>query len=306
MCDDNAGSSGDDNPPLQTKRQSFFVQQHKRAQATQQKPSRLRRVLRHFDVERLVHAALHIRELDLEPNRSRCLGHGDPVAQALRVDDDAVHVDEVGGDLCRCRVAGNWRRLASASYGGFVSRTRTKPAKPDASSAGRIATSRRADRGARADPPAKRVAPSGGRGKKGKATSSPAARFFKLIVLLGFMACLGFGIVLVLDVGMTLIGGIHLGQITFAELVDKVHDRVFDKDVPEPAKKRTEAKKPTAKKPASNTSSAPVAADRADAPEPRAELPAPAPSEYAKEAAPRQDVEVVEARERLDRLLKGL
>ncbi len=189
-----------------------------------------------------------------------------------------------------------------------MSRTRTKP---DASSAGRIATSRRADRGARAEPPAKKVAASGGRsGKKGKgkAKSSPAARFFKLIVLLGFMACLGFGIVLVLDVGMTLIGGIHLGQITFAELVDKVHDRVFDKDVPEPAKKKPEAPKAKAKKPvSSSTTSAPVAAAPADAPaEPRAELPAPAPSEYAKEAAPRQDVEVVEARERLDRLLKGL
>jgi hypothetical protein len=189
-----------------------------------------------------------------------------------------------------------------------VSRTRTKP---DASSAGRIATSRRADRSARAEPPAKKVAASSGRGKgKGRAKSSPAARFFKLMVLLGFMACLGFGIVLVLDVGMTLLGGIHLGQITFAELVDKVHDRVFDKDLPEPAKKKAEAAKPKAKKPASSTSaasSAPVAAPAAAAPaEPRAELPAPAPSEYAKEAAPRQDVEVVEARERLDRLLKGL
>lgn len=206
-------------------------------------------------------------------------------------------------------MVGNWRRLASDSYGDQVSRTRTKP---DASSAGRIATSRRADRGARAEPPAKKVAASGGRGGKkgkGKAKSSPAARFFKLIVLLGFMACLGFGIVLVLDVGMSLIGGIHLGQITFAELVDKVHDRVFDKDVPEPAKKKTEAQKPKPKKPASSstTSSVPVAAAPAEAPaEPRAELPAPAPSEYAKEAAPRQDVEVVEARERLDRLLKGL
>ena len=192
-----------------------------------------------------------------------------------------------------------------------MSRTRSKP---DASSAGRIATSRRADRGARAEPPAKKVAASGGRGGKkgkGKAKSSPAARFFKLIVLLGFMACLGFGIVLVLDVGMTLIGGIHLGQITFAELVDKVHDRVFDKDVPEPAKKKAEAQKPKPKKPASTSttsasSSAPVAAPVEAPAEPRAELPAPAPSEYAKEAAPRQDVEVVEARERLDRLLKGL
>lgn len=187
-----------------------------------------------------------------------------------------------------------------------MSRTRTKP---DASSAGRIATSRRADRGARAEPPAKKVAASGRSGKKGKgkAKASPAARFFKLMVLLGFMACLGFGIVLVLDVGMTLLGGIHLGQITFAELVDKVHDRVFDKDLPEPAKKKAEAAKPKAKKPASAASSAPVAPPAAAAPaEPRAELPAPAPSEYAKEAAPRQDVEVVEARERLDRLLKGL
>jgi hypothetical protein len=197
--------------------------------------------------------------------------------------------------------------LVAASYGGFVSRTRTKP---DASSAGRIATSRRADRGARAEPPAKKVAVSSGRGKKGKGktTSSPVARLFKLIVLLGFMACLGFGIVLVLDVGMSLIGGIHLGQITFAELVDKVHDRVFDKDLPEPAKKKAEAAKPKAKKSASSsTASSSVAAAPAEAPaEPRAELPAPPPSEYAKEAAPRQDVEVVEARERLDRLLKGL
>lgn len=130
------------------------------------------------------------------------------------------------------------------------------------------------------------------------------------MVLLGFMACLGFGIVLVLDVGMTLIGGIHLGQITFAELVDKVHDRVFDKDVPEPAKKKAEAAKPKAKKPSPSSSptsaAAPVAAPAEAPAEPRAELPAPAPSEYAREAAPRQDVEVVEARERLDRLLKGL
>lgn len=194
-----------------------------------------------------------------------------------------------------------------ASYGDDVSRTRSKP---DASSAGRIATSRRADRGARAEPPAKKVAASAGRsGKKGKgkAKSSPAARFFKLMVLLGFMACLGFGIVLVLDVGMTLLGGVHLGQITFAELVDKVHDRVFDKDVPEPTRKKAEAAKPKAKKPSPAPSTTPTLAPVAELPaEPRAELPAPPPSEYAKEAAPRQDVEVVEARERLDRLLKGL
>ncbi|HEY1098033.1 MAG TPA: hypothetical protein VGF99_03855 [Myxococcota bacterium] len=188
-----------------------------------------------------------------------------------------------------------------------MSRARTKQ---DASPAGRIATSRRADRGARADraPPKKAAAPAGkarGRGKKG-APASPIARFFKLCVLLGFMAMLGFGIVLVVDVGLTVLGGIHLGSITFAELVDKVEARVFDRDVPEPLKKKPEAAtpakpKPRAKpQPSSSPTPEPVAAEE------RAELPAPPPNDYGKAVAPRTDVEVVEARARLDRLLKGL
>ena len=194
-------------------------------------------------------------------------------------------------------------------YGGIVSRARLKP---DASPSGRIATSRRAERGPRADrapapttkkAPAKAVGK--GRSKGKKATAGPVARFFKLIVLLSFMMMLGFGVVLVVDVGLTLVGGIHLGSITFAELVDKVEARVFDRDLPGPTKKKTEAtprakaRTKVAPSAAPTTTTAPVITDRA-------ELPAPSPDDYAKAVAPRKDVEVVEARARLDRLLKGL
>lgn len=204
----------------------------------------------------------------------------------------------------------------SAPYGEIVSRARLKP---DASSAGRIATSRRADRGpARAErqparEPAKKPAKSAGKkgGKGKKVAVSPFLRLCKLVMLITFMAMLGFGIVLVVDVGLTLMGGIHLGSITFAELIDKVEARVFDRDLPEPMKKKpapAAKPKPKAKRSpvvSSSSSSAPAAV--AELPETeRAELPAPAPADYAKDVEPREDVEVVEARARLDRLLKGL
>jgi len=128
-------------------------------------------------------------------------------------------------------------------------------------------------------------------------------------MLLTFMGMLGFGIVLVVDVGLTMMGGIHLGSITFAELVDKVEARVFDRDVPEPVKKKpvSSAAKPKPRRAPVSSSSTTAPAVAAELPETeRAELPAPTPNDYAKEVEPRQDVEVVEARARLDRLLKGL
>lgn len=193
-------------------------------------------------------------------------------------------------------------------YGEIVSRARLKP---DASSAGRIATSRRAVRDGDRSPARERKPASTGKksaGKKGgKAKpASSVARLFKLIMLVTFMAMLGFGVVLVVDVGLTMIGGVHLGSITFAELVEKVEARVFDRDLPEPNKKKpaaaVTAKQKAKRSPVStsSSSSSPIAETE------RAELPAPAPNDYAKAVEPRTDVEVVEARARLDRLLKGL
>ena len=103
-------------------------------------------------------------------------------------------------------------------------------------------------------------------------------------------------------------GGIHLGSITFAELVDKVEARVFDRDLPGPTKKKTEATPRAKARTKVAPSAAPTTTSSTSTPEitDRAELPAPSPDDYAKDVAPRKDVEVVEARARLDRLLKGL
>ena len=199
----------------------------------------------------------------------------------------------------------------SAPYGDNVSRARLKP---DASSAGRIATSRRADRSGERSParerqPAKASArkPTGKKSGKGRQIASPFARLCKLSMLIAFMAMLGFGVVLVVDVGLTMMGGIHLGSITFAELIDKIEARVFDRDVPEPMKKKptlTPRPKPKAKRTPVVSSSSSTVVEQPETE--RAELPAPPPADYAKDVEPRTDVEVVEARARLDRLLKGL
>jgi hypothetical protein len=146
-------------------------------------------------------------------------------------------------------------------------------------------------------------APSGkaARGKKGKGRSAPAsaaARAFKLLLLIAMMASLGFAVVLVADVSFKVLGGMKFGQITFAELVDKVQDRVFDHDVPEAKKKTTATPKPARPRASSSPSSSEPAV--------RAPLPAPRPEEYVKAIEARPDPEVAQARARLDQLLKGI
>jgi len=122
-----------------------------------------------------------------------------------------------------------------------------------------------------------------------------------MLVLL--MAALGFGTVLILDVGMTLVGGLKLGSLTFSELVDKVSDRVFDHDVPE-AKKKPVAPVPKPRGQAQVRSSSGASVEAT--PTARAPLEAPSPDTYARDAVVRPDPEVKAARERLDQLLKGL
>ena len=119
-------------------------------------------------------------------------------------------------------------------------------------------------------------------------------------MLVMMMAALGFGTVLILDVGMTLVGGLKLGSLTFSELVDKVSDRVFDHDVPEAKKKNTSVPKPRAAPQRSSAGAVEAT------PATRAPLEAPSPDAYARDAVVRPDPEVKAARERLDQLLKGL
>lgn len=168
--------------------------------------------------------------------------------------------------------------------------------------AGRIAATRRKGRGPAADraerAPTTGKGARGGKGRGRAASASPLARGFKLLLLIVMMATLGFAVVFVADVGVRVLGGLRLGEITVAELLDKVQDRVFDHDVPEAKKKTTPTPKPT--KPRSLPPPS-----RAEAAE-RAPLPAPRPEEYAKAVESRPDPEVEQARARLDQLLKGL
>jgi hypothetical protein len=190
-----------------------------------------------------------------------------------------------------------------------VARLREKSSSVDA---GRIAASRRGRRDAPAErapkaPAAERGKAGSERGKKGKggrgkksAPSSPAGKAFKLLMLVVLMAGLGFGTVLILDVGLTLVGSLKLGNLTFNELGHKVADRVFDHDVPE-VKKKTGASSARSKPQSRAATEAPTATPAARAP-----LPAPAPDDYAKEVALRPDPEVADAKARLNRLLQGL
>ena len=165
---------------------------------------------------------------------------------------------------------------------------RSQQAQDGSGRAGRLAAGRRPRGRGDVDKPA----PSGagkGRGKKGKASApSAAARLVKLVLLLAFMAVLGFAVVLVVDVGVTLVGSVRFGQTTFADLFDKVSDRVLDRDVPQarPAKKVTKPKTTT------TTTRAPLAA--------------PPPEDYARHVGDAVDPEVQAAKQRLDQLLNRL
>ncbi|MDP2342116.1 MAG: hypothetical protein Q8O67_14255 [Deltaproteobacteria bacterium] len=169
---------------------------------------------------------------------------------------------------------------------------------PEHGSAGRLAAGRRPRARDVVEKAPKASAPSArGKGKKGKPpSSSPAARLFKLVSLLVLMAVLGFAVVLVVDVGVTLIGNVRFGQATFSELFGKVADRVFDRDVPQPRP----AKKIPAKTTTTTTARAPVP------PAARAPVAAPRPEDYARHVQEPVEPEVQAAKARLDQLLNRL
>lgn len=120
------------------------------------------------------------------------------------------------------------------------------------------------------------------------------------------MAALGFVVVLVLDLSMKVVGTMKFGQVTFAELLDKVESRVFDHDVPEPSKKATakRVQPSSAAAPGSSPGSSPSSLSSASSP--RAPIAAPAPDVWKRDAVTRPDPEVEQARARLDELLKRI
>jgi len=178
--------------------------------------------------------------------------------------------------------------------------------KAETGSSGRLAAGRRGawnerkDGGGGAPPGAARRDKGGKASRAGTPKPSLLLRLFKFGVLLVVMAVVGFSVVLVADVGLKVVGGMKFGQITFAELVDKVEDRFFDRDVPLPRPKSAKAAKP-ARDPAQTS------APSSPAPDPvRAPLPAPRAEEYPRHVEPRPDPEIEAARDRLNELLRKL
>ena len=120
------------------------------------------------------------------------------------------------------------------------------------------------------------------------------------------LACvvIGFFAVLVLDVSAGLIGHLRLGEVTVVQLWDKLVDRVLDRDLPQ---------KPSIPTPPAAEHKArplPHSTAQNDAivhgPAARAPLRAAAPHEDAQHAAPRKDLQVENAKARLDDLLGHL
>ena len=117
------------------------------------------------------------------------------------------------------------------------------------------------------------------------------ARLFKLGLLVGAFVCIGFFVVLVIDVGAGLIGSMKLGDTTISSVWDKVVARVLDDDVPrvEPSKARA-----VAPRPAPRTEAA------------RAPVKVASPEEDARHVDVRPDPEVARAKARLDEILGRL
>jgi type IV secretory pathway VirB10-like protein len=135
----------------------------------------------------------------------------------------------------------------------------------------------------------------GARGGKGP---SGILRLVKLGVLVGAFLVIGFFAVLVVDVGMSLVGKVRLGETTVTELWDKVVDRVLDRDVPkapDPPKAQPRPAKPA-------PPPKPVTAERAPLPAARPEDDA----RHVEERPAARDPEVEQARRRLDEILGRL
>jgi hypothetical protein len=132
------------------------------------------------------------------------------------------------------------------------------------------------------------------RGVRGRAGGS-GSRVFKLGMMVAAFCLVGFFVVLVIDVGARLVGKLDLGGSSIAELVDKVVDRVLDRDVP----RARELDKPRSSTP--RRSVAPAAPSTARAPRPAVR-----PEEDARHVEARPDPQVEQAKQRLDELLRRL
>lgn len=166
----------------------------------------------------------------------------------------------------------------------------------ESSTANRIAARRRettSDRTIERAPKGK--GSKGARAKGGKGRPSGIARLFKLGVLIAAFLCIGFFVVLVIDVGASLVGSVKLGQdTTIAAIWEKVVARVLDEDVPRPP---VEKPRPApAVRPARPTR--PVTE--------RAPVEAARPEEDARHVDTRSDPEVERAKQRLDEILGRL
>ena len=128
------------------------------------------------------------------------------------------------------------------------------------------------------------------RGKAHK-SSSTLAKGLKLLTLVGAMLCIGFFAVLVVDVSMTLVGKVKLGEVTVVQLWHKMTDRVLDRDVPR------------ADPPVARATPKPRAQPT---PTTRAPLPAVRPEDDARHVVEPEDPQVQRAKQRLDDLLGRL
>ncbi len=165
--------------------------------------------------------------------------------------------------------------------------------------AGHVAAQRRHARrdGENTSARAAKSAP-GKNGKKARPQTTRRAGRFVLLMLL--MALIGFFTVMVIDVAVSIVGKVSLGETTVDSLWDKVVDRVLDRDVPRVAPQSPRRAAPSRAK----QTVAPVDT----LPTHRAPLPAQRPELDARhvQAPPHSDAQVDDAQRRLDALLKRL
>ena len=153
------------------------------------------------------------------------------------------------------------------------------------------------------------------RGGKAGSKGGGFIKLMKLLVLMSGAALTGFVVVFALDTGAGAVGKVRFGDTTVASLVDKVVDRVLDRDVPRkdvdderPKARAKPLPTPVAKAPVRDRQKDKEKEERTTA---RAELPAPRPDDYAKRSKPHDamassDPQVERAKRRLDDLIDRL
>lgn len=160
---------------------------------------------------------------------------------------------------------------------------------------------------------ARASSPRGGRPVRGGGPSS-VARAFKLGLLVLAFCAIGFFAVLVIDVGISMVSQVRLGETTVVEVWQKVVDRFLDRDVPrtEPPKASGKERRRVAGASTSSSASSSASSPSSGTGPQRAPLPATRPEDDARHVdgtPPRSDPEreqIEQARRRLDALLGRL